>query len=416
MDDLPTELVELISLFAPQNDIASLCLASTRLADICRRSLYHSLAIDSNNVEQTASCLTTLADAPRCARFVRELEVVKLDIKALASHCPKLPLPIGLQIICALQNLVGLETFSFGAEPSLFVFITGVQFPRLRSCTLPYFLHYTSDFLEQHRSTLQTLIISPRLTTQLLTAADAAEIEPLTFPRLNCFVGPSTLAERWLPHSSIEHLIVDCRLIPDAASNVLRSVNNASLASCTMLVEGWHTEPLAAVVSYAPAVRVLTIIELGCDDDEDAYEAFLSSADKYIAQLPQLLALRVPTSPKDLQPDKPGDTSPAVLAELAHLRRWAACSRTLLHAALHDVWQWAPTAVWLATHKADAVRVAAASDSFDVTIAHMQVGPASDENVKTAVDAWCKRLDEMETIVQVVAPLESHAVEQALKF
>ncbi|KAF7306201.1 hypothetical protein MIND_00410600 [Mycena indigotica] len=392
MDEIPDELVELIAHSSTPHDTACLCLANKRLATICRRSLYHTIEIDISDAARTVSLMTTLAEAPRCVRLVR-----RLDITSIKSVDP---------------NALG-KNDSFGTaetSPNLketFKLPLSWLFPP--SCSLVSDLapfrtppQFTLQFLERHQATLQALAISDTVGTHILLAYNAEEnskIPQLTFPCLTRFAGPSALAENWLLHSPIEHLVIPCFAVPDGmVRDVLHVINAANLTSCAFFVDGWDaaSAPFAALAAHAPGINMLTVFTNG-DGGVEAYEAFLLSIDPFLAQLTSLSTLQLPSSGRHAVETNQLADSEGTTSEITHLRRWAKCCPTLIYVRLSKYWSWAAhMGTWLNPDKIDGTwRI-----GTDSEVGKHKSNSESDDERDVAGDAtWHKRLQEVEAVM-----------------
>ncbi|KAF7288452.1 hypothetical protein MIND_01432200 [Mycena indigotica] len=258
--------------------LAAVCLANRRLQLATEPHLYRSVVFDMGDAKRTSrtmSLLATLAGSAKHAGFVRKVYAAKF---AASSEFVFTNIDL---VLSAIEKMVRLEVLHCTDtwEFMLFVITSGVHFPGLHTCAIPYI----GPSCAQHISPCVTLA-SPYFKSSL--------------PRLQTFVGPPILAELWLrqSHTQLCHVILSCdrSIGPHVPTKpALRLLETARLESCSVFVSSLNTSFLPALAAHMPKVQFVTFLLDKTPIAEPDYDRFLSSVPDSLPALHRLTSLDI---------------------------------------------------------------------------------------------------------------------------
>ncbi|KAJ7731882.1 hypothetical protein B0H16DRAFT_183902 [Mycena metata] len=338
---LPTELVDLVSSHAADNDLVALCRTNRRVYDVCLRWIYRKVL---------------LPDACTAVSFFKAV----ISNKIAASYVLDLTMRFFLDGIfqafrhllrIGMSNLTRLYELSI-MTPDLLGLVFDIHFPHLRECVVPL-SESTTGFLRLHPK-LANLVVSDHL-SRGLALPTSLSIPRTVLPNLTTFMGPHTVAPWLLPGSptTLASITYHC-LAPNPYLPVLTSLANSvpTLRTLISTVMRWNPNLPAAIAAHLPRLYGIKIrhSRISHPDDESDLPPFLLSLDEMIRSLPDLTAMHITSTPHR----PPDDRS----AEFEHVRRWGDISPEFCLCLLPTGTRWVrlPTYnIWFPTESAGAV-------------------------------------------------------------
>ncbi|KAF7288458.1 hypothetical protein MIND_01432800 [Mycena indigotica] len=326
--------------------LAAVCLANRRLQLATEPHLYRSVVFDMGDAKRTSrtmSLLATLAGSAKHAGFVRKVYAAKF---AASSEFVFTNIDL---VLSAIEKMVRLEVLHCTDtwEFMLFVITSGVHFPGLHTCAIPYIGPSCGTFVARHSNSLRNLRIHTSAAHLALRDTGQPILQELSLPRLQTFVGPPILAELWLrqSHTQLCHVILSCdrSIGPHVPTKpALRLLETARLESCSVFVSSLNTSFLPALAAHMPKVQFVTFLLDKTPIAEPDYDRFLSSVPDSLPALHRLTSLDIcmfltsyPTKDTPL-----ASLKLRILGELAVVRRWGQLCPLLDHVRLRSGWDW----------------------------------------------------------------------------
>ncbi|KAJ7135081.1 hypothetical protein C8R46DRAFT_1362225 [Mycena filopes] len=335
---LPVELIDTIASSVAQRDLLSLCRTNRKVNTACLRWLYRTVVLTDQ--VSAVVCFTTIISNQQAARSVRSLRVrfdSALMLKAFARITR-----------AALEKLTALDDVELPAPSEIFALISGIHFPRLRQCTIPFSVH-TIGFIKRHLQ-LHHLWVDPVPHEEL---EFPQSFDPVLLPELQVFSGPDSIAHAVIPGSRVSHAVVfwdprgetDCVGMFEAigaSGTQLRDLNN--------IVVVWDPMLPTAAAKYLPSLSVLAVRNVSALPAPHTLETFFSCIDTNIKTFANLTTLCI------VQGTGPAPLDASDLDwEFQTVRRWADLCPSLRCCVLPSETKWMCTVsnVWYPRNQTD---------------------------------------------------------------
>ncbi|KAJ6599412.1 hypothetical protein B0H10DRAFT_2084770 [Mycena sp. CBHHK59/15] len=238
LSELPLDLIDTIAQYTPICDLLYLCQTNRRMNGVCLRWIYWTVAIHSP-ARLVVFCKMLISNIVR-AKYVRTLLI----------HCyPQYILNVFYHLFrAALRNMESIESLEVSGSPELFSLFSGIHFPRLRDCSIPFSINIVS-FLQRHPK-LSGLSLDPVPHDSVI---DLSTLPPIHMPELQSFSGPEIVTlsrpDFWDPRLMTNFLrafeTVEKSTIP------VRELQNILLS--------WDTSLLSTVATCIPGLTSLSI-------------------------------------------------------------------------------------------------------------------------------------------------------------
>ncbi|KAJ7023495.1 hypothetical protein C8F04DRAFT_1401655 [Mycena alexandri] len=335
---LPVELIDAIASSVARKDLLSLCRSNHKVNSVCIRWIYHLVVLESR--APAIACFNTIISNIYPARSVREL--------ILRFHSDLMLKAFARVMRAALEKLTALDALEISTSAELFVLLSGLCFPRLRQCAIPFSVD-TMSFLQLHLKLVQ-LSVDPVPDDSLQFPAT---FDPVQLPDLQIFRGPESVAHAVIPGSRTSHTIIfwDPRLQTDAAT-VFEAIGVSGTRLCKVnnVVVAWNPMLVTAAARYIPNVSSLSIRNVSAFQAPAELEAFFSCMDEPMKVLSALTSISV------VQEITPGTLEAEDLDwEFQTVRRWGDISPNLQCCILPSETKWmrSPSNVWYPRNHSD---------------------------------------------------------------
>ncbi|KAJ7762090.1 hypothetical protein B0H16DRAFT_1688230 [Mycena metata] len=247
----------------------------------CLRWIYRIVILEYR--APAIGCFNTIISNASAARSVREL--------VIRFHSDLMLKAFGRVMRAALENLTSLDTLEISTSAELFVLVSGLHFPRLRQCAIPFSLD-TMNFLRLHLKLVQ-LSVDPVPDDELQFPATFDSVQ---LPDLQTYSGPESIAHAVIPGSRTSHAIIfwDPRLETDAAT-VFEAIGLSGTRLCEVnnVVVAWNPMLVTAAAKYMPNVSSLSIRNVSAFQTPAELEALFSCVDETIKALSALTSIAI---------------------------------------------------------------------------------------------------------------------------
>ncbi|KAJ6598557.1 hypothetical protein B0H10DRAFT_733479 [Mycena sp. CBHHK59/15] len=323
LSELPLELIDTIAQYTPICDLLYLCRTNRRINGVCLRWICRTVAIHSP-ARLVAFCKTLISNVV-CAKYVRTLLI----------HCyPQYILNVFYHLFrAALRNMESIESLEVSGSPELFSLFSGIHFPRLRDCSIPFSIDIVS-FLQRHPK-LTGLSLDPVPHDSVI---DLSTLPPIHMPELQSFSGPEIVALSVIPRSRAASVLIfwDPRLMTNFLS-VFETVAKSTIPVRELqnILVSWDTSLLSAVATCIPGLTSLSIRNVSSIHAPLEMEEFFEHIDETLGALQSLASLSI------FQGALPNSVDTDDLAwEFQTVRRWGERAPALVACVLPSATRW----------------------------------------------------------------------------
>ncbi|KAJ6598550.1 hypothetical protein B0H10DRAFT_2231621 [Mycena sp. CBHHK59/15] len=184
-----------------------------------------------------------------------------------------------------------IESLEVSGSPELFSLFSGIHFPRLRDCSIPFSINIVS-FLQLHPK-LSGLSLDPVPHDSVI---DLSTLPPIHMPELQSFSGPEIVALSVILHSHATSVLIfwDPRLM----TNFLRAFETVEKSTIPVhelqnILLSWDTSLLSAVATCIPGLTSLSIWNISSIHAPLEMEEFFEHINETLDTLRSLVLLSI---------------------------------------------------------------------------------------------------------------------------